>query len=76
MELLKVIRRKLNECENRKLHFYEDMQRRTFEMLRHEVILNHFQDLQAFNLGKHKIPSSLSIKYVKIKYCLLLLMCM
>lgn len=76
MEVLKVIGKKLNECENRELHFYEDMKSRTFEMLRHEVILNQFQDLKAFNLRKHKTQSSLSIKYGKIKYCLLLLMCM
>nr|XP_048277434.1 ankyrin repeat domain-containing protein 20B-like isoform X2 [Myodes glareolus] len=37
MEVLKVIRKKLNECENRELHFYEDMKSRTFEMLRHET---------------------------------------
>ncbi|XP_041909951.1 ankyrin repeat domain-containing protein 26-like [Arvicola amphibius] len=37
MKVLKVIRKKLNECENRELHFYEDMQSRTFEMLRHEI---------------------------------------
>ncbi|CAO2637643.1 Ankyrin repeat domain-containing protein 26, partial [Lemmus lemmus] len=37
MEVLKVIRKKLNECENRELHFYEDMRSRTFEMLRHEI---------------------------------------
>ncbi|GAB1298620.1 60S ribosomal protein L15 [Apodemus speciosus] len=36
MELLKITGKKLDECENRELYFYEDMKNRTFEMLQHE----------------------------------------
>jgi hypothetical protein len=70
MEVLKMTGKKLDECENRELYFYEDMKTRTFEMLQHEVVLNQFEDRNYFNLGKHKTPSSLSIKFVTIKILL------
>lgn len=36
MEVLKIAGKKLDECENRELYFYEDMRNRTFETLQHE----------------------------------------
>lgn len=42
MEVLKMTGKKLDECENRELYFYEDMKTRTFEMLQHEI--NYLKD--------------------------------
>ncbi|XP_031199958.1 ankyrin repeat domain-containing protein 26-like isoform X2 [Mastomys coucha] len=42
MEVLKITGKKLVECENRELYFYEDMKNRTFEMLQHEI--NYLKD--------------------------------
>ncbi|XP_008768827.1 ankyrin repeat domain-containing protein 26-like isoform X4 [Rattus norvegicus] len=37
MEVMKIAGKKLDECENRELYFYEDMRNRTFETLQHET---------------------------------------
>ncbi|XP_028641856.1 ankyrin repeat domain-containing protein 26-like [Grammomys surdaster] len=42
MEVLKITGKKLDECENRELHFYEDRTNRTFEMLQREI--NYLKD--------------------------------
>lgn len=42
MEVMKIAGKKLDECENRELYFYEDMRNRTFETLQHEI--NYLKD--------------------------------